>query len=195
MLKPASLREHLTAALPQLSRDPEKLVVFITGGGLHSTLTQSLSFEYRYTLRLLLLDYAGHADAVMAPLLIWLRTHQSDLLDNPEKRAKSLRFEAEHLSTTTMDLVIEIDLSERVLARPREGVPGGLNLVHVAEPPSVLLQGPSGRVPPPYDPLNPADPRDPAASGDGPREHWSFWLGDEMLAEWDHDPRPPAIAG
>ena len=74
MLKPASLREHLTAALPQLRRDPEKLVVFIAGGGLHSTLTQSLSFEYRYTLRLLLLDYAGHADAVMAPLLIWLRT-------------------------------------------------------------------------------------------------------------------------
>lgn len=167
MLKPASLREHLTAALPQLRRDPENLVVFITGGGLHSTLTQSLSFEYRYTLRLLLLDYAGHADAVMAPLLIWLRTHQPDLLDNPEKRAKSLRFEAEHLSTTTMDLVLEIDLTERVLARPREGTPGGLNLVHISE-----------------------------TKGDGgsTREHWSFWLQDEMLAEWDYDPRPPAIA-
>ncbi|MBS0501110.1 MAG: phage tail protein [Proteobacteria bacterium] len=177
MLKPASLREHLTAALPQLRRDPEKLVVFITGGGLHSTLTQSLSFEYRYTLRLLLLDYAGHADAVMAPLLIWLRTHQSDLLDNPEKRAKSVRFEAEHLSTTTMDLVIEIDLSEDVLARPREGgPPGALNLIHKDEPP-----------PQPWAPWAPwpsgqPDPRDKL-------EHWEFWIHGDKVAEWDYDPR------
>ena len=87
------------------------------------------------------------------------------------------------------------DLTERVLARPREGTPGGLNLVHAAEPPNVLLHTPAGRVPPPYDPLNPEDPHDPAASGAEPREHWSFWLDDEMLAEWDYDPRPPAIAG
>ncbi len=66
-----------------------------------------------------------------------------------------------------MDLVLEIDLTERVLARPREGTPGGLNLVHISE-----------------------------TKGDGgsTREHWSFWLQDEMLAEWDYDPRPPAIA-
>lgn len=42
-----------------------------------------------------------------------------------------------------MDLVIEIDLTERVLTRPREGTPGALNLVHVAEPPSVLLHTPA----------------------------------------------------
>ena len=163
MLKPASLREHLTAALPQLRRDPEKLVVFITGGGLHSTLTQSLSFEYRYTLRLLLLDYAGHADAVMVPLLAWLKRHQPELMDNPERREKAIRFEVEYLTPQTIDLSIEVDITERVLVRPREGTAGGLNVIHVPEPPH------PGNI--------------------EQHEHWTLWLKDELLAEWDHDPR------
>lgn len=177
MLKPASLREHLCRALPDLARDPERLMVLIPKGSIQSTLTAALSYEYSYTLRLIVLDFAGHADAVMAPLLIWLRTHQSDLLDNPEKRAQAIRFEAEFLSTTTMDLVIELDLTERVLARPRPEQPGALNLVHVAEPAHISLHTPAGQLP----------------QGDPGREHWSFWLKDQLLAEWDHDPRPTAL--
>lgn len=177
MLKPAKLRDHLTRALPELARDPEKLVMFVTAGSIQSTLTAALSYEYGYTLRLLFLDYAGHADAVLAPLLIWLREHQSELLDNPEKRAKAIRFEAEFLSTTTMDLVLELDLSERVLARVRPGQPGALNLVHVDEPAHISRHTPAGRLP----------------DGEPGREHWSFWLHDTLLAEWDHDPRPTAL--
>lgn len=190
MFKPHSLRAHLTNALPDLARDPEKLLVFIPSGGIQSTLTQSLAFEYQYIVRLLLLDFAGHPDAVFAPLLIWLRTHQPELLDNVGKRESAVRFEVEYLNTSAMDMVIDLPLSERVIAKPREGVPGGLNLVHLQEPPNTLLHTPAGRVPPPFDPLNPADPADPAIAGAAPVEHWSFWLRDQMLAQWDHDPRP-----
>ena len=42
MLKPAKLREHLTRALPELARDPEKLVMFVTAGSIQSTLTAAL---------------------------------------------------------------------------------------------------------------------------------------------------------
>ena len=177
MLKPASLRDHLTNALPDLARDPEKLMMLVAEGSIQSTLTESLCYEYSYTLRLILLDFATHADAVMAPLLIWLRTHQSDLLDNPEKRSKAIRFSAEFLSTTTMDLVIELDLTERVLARPRPEQTGALNLVHVAEPAHISLHTPAGQLP----------------EGVPRREHWSFWLKDKLLAEWGHDPRPSAL--
>ena len=60
-------------------------------------------------------------------------------------------------------LSIEIDLTERVLVRPREGTAGGLNVIHVPEPPH------PGNI--------------------EQHEHWTLWLKDELLAEWDHDPR------
>ena len=103
MLKPAKLRDHLTRALPELARDPEKLVMFVTAGSIQSTLTAALSYEYGYTLRLLFLDYAGHADAVLAPLLIWLREHQSELLDNPDKPGAKGRVVDINLLYTTLE--------------------------------------------------------------------------------------------
>lgn len=163
MLKPGSLRAHLTAALPELARDPEKLIVLARAGSVISTGTASLSFEYAYTLQAIVLDYAGHADAVVVPLLAWVKRHQPELLDNPEKRAKAIRFDVDYLTPQTIDLSIEIDITERVLVRPREGTPGGLNAIHVPEPPH------PGHV--------------------EQREHWSLWLKDELVAEWDHDPR------
>ena len=163
MLKPGSLRAHLTAALPELARDPEKLVVLARAGRTICTGTASLSFEYAYTLQVIVLDYAGHADAVVVPLLAWVAKNQPELLDNPDKREKALRFEVEYLTASTIDLSLEIDLTERVLVRPREGTPGGLNVIHVPEPPH------PGHI--------------------EQREHWTLWLKDELLAEWDHDPR------
>ena len=50
-----------------------------------------------------------------------------------------------------------------VLVRPREGTAGGLNVIHVPEPPH------PGNI--------------------EQHEHWTLWLKDELLAEWDHDPR------
>lgn len=163
MLKPGSLRAHLTAALPELARDPERLVVLARAGRIITTGTAALSFEYAYTLQMIVLDYAGHADAVMVPLLAWLKRHQPELMDNPDRREKAVRFEVEYLTPQTIDLSIEMDLTERVLVRPREGTPGGLNVIHVPEPPH------PGNI--------------------EQREHWTLWLKDELLAEWDHDPR------
>ena len=55
------------------------------------------------------------------------------------------------------------DLTEAVLARPRDGTPGALNLIHKPEPPGPLdiLQA----------------------------EHWEFFIRGEKVAEWDYDPR------
>lgn len=162
MLKPASLRAALTDAVPELGRDPERLVMVIESGNIINTGTAALSWEYRYTLAITVLDWAGHADAIIAPLLLWARRNQPELFDNPDRRERAMRFKVDFLSTTTVDLRLEIELSEAVLARPREGASGALNLIHKPEPPGLLaiLQ----------------------------REHWEFFIRDELVATWDYEP-------
>ncbi|SFO51631.1 P2 phage tail completion protein R (GpR) [Variovorax sp. OK605] len=118
MLKPHSLRAHLTAATPELQRDPDKLSIFITGGRIVAAGARSLSYVYRYTLKLVVLDYSSHADAIFVPLLAWLRTQQVEIFENVDLREKSIRFEAEYLNKETIDLSIELDLTERVIVAP-----------------------------------------------------------------------------
>lgn len=132
MYKPASLRNFLTTANPELGRDPDRLLVFIDEGQLLSTLAPGLSFEYAYTLHLVLTDYAGHPDAVMAPLLVWLRQHQPDLLANPDARGK-ITFEADLLANDKVDLSIRVPLTERVGVHPRMGG-DGFDITHYQEP-------------------------------------------------------------
>jgi hypothetical protein len=118
VIKPHSLRAHLSAATPELQRDPDKLSIFITNGRIVAAGAKSLSFVYRYTLKLVVLDYRSHADAIFVPLLAYLRTQQIEIFENTDLREKSIRFEAEYLNKETMDLSIEIDLTERVIVKP-----------------------------------------------------------------------------
>lgn len=140
MLKPHSLRAHLTDATPELKRDPDKLTIFITNGRLVAAAAASLSFVYRYTLKLVVLDYSSHADAIFVPMLAWLRTNQVEIFENPDLREKSIRFEAEYLNKETMDLSIELDLTERVIVKPgpdptSKETAKRYEVTHAAEPP------------------------------------------------------------
>ncbi|HEY5804855.1 MAG TPA: phage tail protein [Lysobacter sp.] len=159
MIKPGSLREHLVAALPELKRDPDKLLVFIDRGSLVSTYVPGLSFEYRYTLNLILLDYAGHPDAVMVPLLVWLRANQPELLANPALR-EQITFEADVLDHDKVDLDIKIPLTERVGVHPRDG--GGYEIQHYPEP----------QLEPNFE-----------------AEHWEVYLKGELVATFDSPPQ------
>lgn len=164
MDKPSSLRATLTKAIPDLKKNPEKLAIFVVGGRVIHTGTDSLSWEYRYALRVLLTDFAGHADAVMAPIVAWMKRHQSEAFASEATRERAIRFEAEFLSISTVDLQIDLELTEAVLSRPRPGGPAGaLNLIHKAEPPGPLaiLQA----------------------------AQWEVYLRDEKLAQWDYEPR------
>lgn len=115
MLKPHSLRAHLTEATPELRREPDKLSIYVTDGKIIAAGTGSLSFVYRYTLKVVVLDYSSHADAIFVPLLDYLQTEQVEIFENPDLRERSIRFEAEYLNKETIDLSIEVDLSERVV--------------------------------------------------------------------------------
>lgn len=133
MLKPDKVRQVIERANPYLVRDPEKLQVFLEGGTIECRGSTSLSYEYRYTLSVIVQDYPHHADQLILPLLALLRTEQPELFENPDKAAKLIRFDAEVLSSSQVDLALQVDLTERVIVKQDAG--GVLTLKHVGEPP------------------------------------------------------------
>ncbi|WP_392587978.1 phage tail protein [Serratia ureilytica] len=93
MLKPEQLRAALFNAIPVLQQNPERLRLGIANGRVFSTLAPSLSFEYRYQLNLALDGPSADDDRVMVAVLAWLRSHQPDLLANPDKRKNDFSFQ------------------------------------------------------------------------------------------------------
>lgn len=158
MYKPNSLKAHLIAAIPDLQRDPDKVVVFADEGNLIATGTGSLSFLYQYKLNAIITDYSGDPDAIMVPLLAWVAIHQVGLLGNPEQRKTGIGFEVDFNNHETMDLAITLALTERVIVKP--GDAGRLDVRHPAEPQPT----------PDY-----ADP------------FWKLYAGGALIAEW-HTP-------
>ena len=131
MNKPGALRAHLVAAMPELARDPERFSIYIERGSLTATFAKGLSFEYRYTLVLTITDFSRHPDAVVVPLLVWLRTEQPELLANPDRNG-SIGFEVDVLDNNTVDLELKLPLTERVGVHPR--ATGGYDVTHYPEP-------------------------------------------------------------
>lgn len=133
MRKPESLRAAITAAIPDLKKKPDDLAIFVRKGRIVSRAGPSFGFQYRYTLLVELLDFAGDPDAVMVAILLWIRRHQPDLLQDQGERS-GFRFDADRLGPKAVDIVIELELDESVATTPREG--GGLDLVHIGVPKS-----------------------------------------------------------
>lgn len=131
MLKPDAIREIITRANPYLRRDPDKLQVFLDAGRVVSRGAASLSYEYQYTLNVIVQDYPNHADQIVLPMLAYLRTQQPELFENPERSNNLIRFDAEILNQDTIDLSLQVDLTERVIVSE---VDGRLKAAHVGEP-------------------------------------------------------------
>lgn len=132
MLKPDSLRQALTDAVPYLKQNPDSLHIFIDRGAIVSTLAASLSFEYQYTLNLIITDYSGDADTLFVPILHWLRRHQPDSMAHHDKRAEGFTFEADHINHSLRDISINLKLTERVIVKEQQGM---LQVTHKDEPP------------------------------------------------------------
>lgn len=131
MRKPAALRQHLLAHLPELERDADRLLIHVESGRIVSTWAPGGSFEYRYSLTVIITDLATDADVVMAALLAWVRDEQPDLLNNAQRR-EELTFEAEIMANDRVDLQIKLPLDERVVATTGED--GKIVLTNPPEP-------------------------------------------------------------
>jgi hypothetical protein len=130
--KPRSLRAALTEALPEFARDPDRLSLFIEHGSIAVTASQSLSFEYAYTLNIVLTDYARHSDDLMVPIIAWLKVNQPELLLNRDLCRDGFKFQAELIDNEKSDVEILLKLTERVAVVER---PGGYEINHLDEPP------------------------------------------------------------
>lgn len=133
MLKPNEIREIITRSNDYLRVNPDKLQVFIDAGSIACRGSKSLSYEYQYTLTVIVQDYPEHADLIVLPLLVYLRTNQPELFENSTKSDDVIRFDIEFLNQSTIDLMIKIDLTERVLVA-LDASNGRLKATHIPEP-------------------------------------------------------------
>tara|TARA_B100002049_G_scaffold222490_1_gene192385 strand:- start:43 stop:552 length:510 start_codon:yes stop_codon:yes gene_type:complete len=112
MKKLHALRAHIIAAVPQLRRDPDRLLTFVDDGRIEFNRGPALTHEYHATVRLVLTDYVGEPDAVILPVLQWLNRFEPDLDPND-----GLRFEILVIDHETVDLELDIQITERVIAK------------------------------------------------------------------------------
>ena len=132
MNKPNSLREHLLTAVAGLKKNPDRLLIFIDAGSVRCTVAKGLSFEYTYSLQVLLTDFAGHPDSVFIPVLEWLRRQQPELLTNLERGKDAIAFEADILDGGKVDMSLKLPLTERVIVKRLDD--GSLDISHPEEP-------------------------------------------------------------
>lgn len=132
MYKPANLRAFLTAAVPALARDPDRMSIYIPQGTLVATMAPGLSWEYRYQLDVIITDFASDPDVVMAPLVDWMRTNQPDTMANANLAASAIAFEVDLTSNAACDIAISLQLTERAICKPNAD--GSHTVTHPPEP-------------------------------------------------------------
>lgn len=117
MKKPFSLREFLIRRTPWLNTDPDHLVILIENGQITLTgVRANLSHEHQYTLTVTLLDFEHDPEEIIVPMLEWLTTHQSDLLDNPDWQQNGLSYDLVVIDKSKVDFTIRMRLTERIIA-------------------------------------------------------------------------------
>ena len=121
MKKPNQLRAHLLNGLPELAKNPDRLLVFIDEGRMVNTAANGLSFVYRYTLNIIITDFAEDLAGVAVLLFAWIRQHQSELMTNLAKATDGVKFVADILDNRKVDLSITLPLTERVIAKEQGG--------------------------------------------------------------------------
>lgn len=86
-----------------------------------STLANGLSFEYRYTLNLIITDFADDLASIAVSLFAWIRQHQSELMTNLDMVKDGIKFAADILDNRKVDLSITLPLTERVIVKEQDG--------------------------------------------------------------------------
>lgn len=133
MNKPQSLRNALNEAVPYVRNNPDKLHLFVDNGSLVATGASSMSWEYRYTLNVVIEDFSGNQNLLMAPVLLWLTANQPDAINNRELCEKLFTFDVDILRNDVCDISLNLQLTERVLV----STDGGMSSVEAVPEPDV----------------------------------------------------------
>lgn len=130
MIKPNALRAALCAAIPLLASTPDMLRMWVDKGRIVARAAAgNRAFEYRYTLNLVIENWQGEECIVFLALNEWLSAQQPDLLTQSGEGGYA--FEADIIDNETVDLAIDLPLTEAVRVAPRGG--GEFDLTFVDE--------------------------------------------------------------
>ncbi len=121
MNKPQSLRSALNKSVQYVADNPDRLHLFVDSGQLVATSAASLSWEYRYTLNVVITDFTGDQNLLMAPVALWMRENQPDALQNSEARERLFTFEVDILANDRCDISMDLKLTERVIVTEEDG--------------------------------------------------------------------------
>lgn len=103
--------------------NPESLLVSVSKAQIVASGELSASYEYRYTLEVLLMDFPGEPDEIIIPILVWARKNQPELIFNPDTRNSGITMEAQLLNTDEMgqkitpvaDILFSVKATEAVI--------------------------------------------------------------------------------
>lgn len=133
MQKPNQLRKILEQSLPDFIENPDRLQLYTDGGQIIATGANSFSFEYRYTLNIIVTDYAGDIAALVVPMIAYLRTNQPEIFENPQKREGAFKFVMDYNNNDTVDVSFEIQMTERVVTTKTDNL-NEIKLQYAPEP-------------------------------------------------------------
>lgn len=134
MEKIRSLRAAIEAAIPDLARNPERLLLFVDKGKIASTSRVHASFEYRYEAEVLLVDFSDHLDKVVVACILWAQAHEPDIFQRWRETGEGISFEAELRNENDVDISLKMPLTERVIVRQQPD--GSVYIEHAGEPPA-----------------------------------------------------------
>lgn len=131
MQKLVDLRNHILQNVPDLKRNPDKLLTFIEDGNIEYWQGTNLSHSYTIPARIIVTDYSGDIDNLIVPILSWLSYREPGL--EPQN---AISFEAEILNNDSWDLSVTVNITERVIVKV---VPEGLDVQHVMPEPELEM--------------------------------------------------------
>lgn len=124
MNKVHDLRAYLLKRVPDLGHSPERLLTFIENGKIETWQGGNLSHRLTMPLRVIITDFKGSADSLIIPIIEWLQVREPGF--DP---ASTLSFESEIIDSETSDIMLSIQISERVIVKDKAG--GGYDIEHV----------------------------------------------------------------
>lgn len=123
MKKLIDLREHLLQQIPELATNPDQLLTYIEAGKIAFSAGANSSHRYSFQAVVVVTDWHNDVDRIFIPVLEWLAVKEPGF--NPDE---ALIFEADILSLEAIDIIIKINLTERVIVKDSEA---GRTIAHV----------------------------------------------------------------
>lgn len=129
MQKIDTLRAAITAALPELQRNPDRLLIWIERGSAQCRSTKTEAFGFSYQANVVVTEMATDISVLALAVFRWMRVNQPELL-TPGR--DGFAFDVDILDNSCADVQLQIQLDENVTVS--QGENGSVNLAYLPEP-------------------------------------------------------------